>query len=94
MGGGGGVGRGKSTGGGVGGCPGCVELRDDGQGVGGGGCGIKEEVRDERGGGGGGESDLVHSGHQLGHQLVDTSWGAVDTCCLAGQVNYTIDLQL
>ena len=90
--GGGGVGRGKSTGGGVGGCPGCVELRD------GGGCGIKEEVRDERGGGGGGgrrrESDLVHSGHQLGHQLVDTSWGAVDTCCLAGQVNYTIDLQL
>ena len=40
------------------------------------------------------ESDLVHSGHQLGHQLVDTSWGAVDTRCLAGQVNYTIDLQL
>ena len=40
------------------------------------------------------ESDLVHSGHQLGHQLVDTSWDAVDTRCLAGQVNYTIDLQL
>ena len=40
------------------------------------------------------ESDLVHSGHQLGHQLVDTSWDAVDTLCLAGQVNYTIDLQL
>ena len=75
-------------------------LGDDGQGVSGGGCGIKEEVRDERGGGGGGEgergreSDLVHSGHQLGHQLVDTSWDAVDTRCLAGQVNYTIDLQL
>ena len=72
-----------------------MELGDDGQGVGGGGCGIKEEVRDERGGRGeGGESDLVHSGHQLGHQLVDTSWDAVDTRCLAGQVNYTIDLQL
>ena len=40
------------------------------------------------------ESDLVHSGHQLGHQLVDTSWDAVDTRCLAGQINYTIDLQL
>ena len=36
------------------------------------------------------ESDLVHSGHQL----VDTSWDAVDTRCLAGQVNYTIDVQL
>ena len=49
-GGGGGVsiGRGKSTGGGVGGCPGYVELGDDGHGVGGGECGIKvkEEVRD------------------------------------------------
>ena len=40
------------------------------------------------------ESDLVHSGHQLGHLLVDTSWDAEDTRCLAGQVNYTIDLQL
>ena len=49
------MGRGKSTGGGVGGGPGCVELGDDGQGVGGGGCGIKEEVRDERGGRGEGE---------------------------------------
>ena len=52
----------------------------------------------ERGSGGegdrGSESDLVHSGHQLGHHLVDTSWDAVDTHCLAGQVNYTIDLQL
>ena len=32
------------------------------------------------------ESDLVHSGHQLGR--------SIDTRCLAGQVNYTIDLQL
>ena len=72
-----------------------MELGDDGQGVGGGGCGIKE-VRDERGveGERGRGADLVHSGHQLGHQLVDTSWDAVDTRCLAGQVNYTIDLQL
>ena len=64
------MGRGKSTGGGVGGCPGCVELGDDGQGVGGGGCGIKEEVRDERGGGGG-------RGEGGGNQIwctVDTSW--------------------
>ena len=69
-----------------------MELGDDGQGVGEGECGVKEEVRDGRGGEGerGRESDLVHSGHQLGHQLVATSWDAVDTRCLAGQVNYTI----
>ena len=38
---------GRVRGGGVGGCPGYVELGDDGQGVGGGECGIKvkEEVR-------------------------------------------------
>ena len=98
------MGRGKSTGGGVGGCPGCVELGDDGQGVGGGGCGIKEEVRDERGRRGEGEgirfgAQWTPAGtpagrHQLGRQLVDTSWDSVDTRCLAGQVNYTIDLQL
>ena len=79
---------------GGGGCPGYVKLGDGGQGVGGGECGVKEEVRDERSRERGRESDLVHSGHQLGHQLVNTSWGAVDTCCLAGQVNYTIDLRL
>ena len=47
------MGRGKSTGGGGGcvrGCPGYVELGDDGQGVGEGGCGVKEEIRDGRGG--------------------------------------------
>ena len=61
---------------GVVGCPGYVELGDDGQGVGEGECGVKEEVRDGRGGEGergrvgvgerGRESDLVHSGHKLG----------------------------
>ena len=52
--------------GGVVGCPGYVELGDDGQGVGEGECGGKE-VRDGRGREGerGRESDLVHSGHQL-----------------------------
>ena len=83
------MGCGKSTRGGVVGFSGYVELGDDGQGVGEGECGVKEEVRDGRGERGR-ESDLVHSGHQLGHQLVDTSWDAVDTRCLAGQVNYTI----
>ena len=48
------------------GCPGYVELGDDGQGVGEGECGVKEEVRDGREGERGRESDLVHSGHQLG----------------------------
>ena len=44
------MGCGKSTGvGGVVGCPGYVELGDDGQGVGEGECGDKEEVRDRRG---------------------------------------------
>ena len=70
------MGRGKSTGGGVGGGPGCVELGDDGQGVGVGGCGIKEEVHDERGGRGEGEgirfgaqwtpAGTPAGGHQLG----------------------------
>ena len=76
------------------GCPGYVELGDDGQGVGEGECGVKEEARDRRGGEGAG----IRFGAQWtpagGHQLVDTSWDAVDTRCLAGQVNYTIDLQL
>ena len=94
-GGGGGVrmGCGKSTRGGVVGFSGYVELGDDGQWVGEGECGVKEEVRDGRGGEGG-ESDLGHSGHQLGHPLVYTSWDAVDTRCIVGQVDYTIDLQL
>ena len=38
------------------------------------------------------ESDLVHSGHQLAG--TPAAWDAVDTRCLVGQVNYTIDLQL
>ena len=37
------------------------------------------------GGGGGGGGGVFRFGMQ---------WGAVDTRCLAGQVNYTIDLQL
>ena len=56
------MGRGKSTGGGVGGCPGCVELGDDGQGVG-------AESRRRfvtRGGGGGGGNQIWCT--------VDTSW--------------------
>ena len=40
-----------------------------GQGVAGGECGVKEEVRDERSRERGRESDLVHSGHQLGHHF-------------------------
>ena len=95
-GGGGGGGRiwcGKGTRGGVVGFPGYVELGDNGQGE------VKGSAESRRRfvtgeGERGRESDLVHSGHQLGHQLVDTSWDAVDTRCLAGQVNYTIDLQL
>ena len=75
-----------------------MELGDDGQGVGEGECGVKEEIRDGRGGEGEGikfGAQWTPAGTPAGeHQLVNTSWGAVDTRCLAGQVNYTIDLQL
>ena len=71
------------------------ECQLNGQGVGEGECvvKVKEEVRDGRGG----EGEGIRFGAQwtpLGHQLVDISWDAVDTRCIAGQVNYTIDLQL
>ena len=69
-------------------CPGHMELVDDGQGVGEGECGVKEEVLDGRGGEG--ENQIWCTVHTSW----DTSWDAVDTRCLAGQVNYTIDLQL
>ena len=45
---------------------------------------VKRSAETMRGGGG---------GNQIWY-AVDTSWEAVDTRCLAGQVNYTIDLQL
>ena len=51
----------------------------------------------ERGRGGEGERGRGGEGETRGNQIsytVDTSWDAVDTRCLAGQVNYTTDLQL
>ena len=63
------------------------------RGVGEGECGDKEEVRDGRGKRGR-EGERGRGGGSQIWYAVDTSWDAVDTGCLAGQVNYTIDLQL
>ena len=61
-------------------------------------CFIISGGRWRRGGGKGGGGEGWGGGRfKIGMQYVQytpCSWGAVDTRCLAGQVNYTIDLQL
>ena len=72
----------------------CSSLAPSCSRVGDGECGVKEEVRDGKGG----EREGIRFGAQWTPAVtpagISTSWDAVDTRCLAGQVNYTIDLQL